>query len=187
MATLHDGFLRGDLTGVVLLLAAATAKPHLRQAGQEAFEDACTVGEAAAAALLLEGDGVDGNAALNPGHDGDDDPSFQENEPGDTVSPGPGWCACRRRLFLVRAATSLTRLCCLPHPTLPARPRSPLARRTVAAGPAFTPQFPPTWDLRQSTWVMACNYTGFLRRVRAAPCGPHATVTHATTAVCRPC
>ena len=29
--------------------------------------------------------------------------------------------------------------------------------------PPLTPQFPATWDVRQSTWVMACNYSGFLR------------------------
>ena len=28
--------------------------------------------------------------------------------------------------------------------------------------PRHTPQFPPSWDVKQSTWVMACNYSGLL-------------------------
>ena len=40
VAALHEGFLKGDLTGVVPLLAALTAKPYLLVAAQEAFLDA---------------------------------------------------------------------------------------------------------------------------------------------------
>ena len=60
--------MKGDLTGVVPLLAAAIAKPYLRAALQEAFAAVCDAGEADAAALLLACDGIDGNAALNPGY-----------------------------------------------------------------------------------------------------------------------
>ena len=41
VAALHEGFLKGDLTGVVPLLAAATAKPYLLQAAREAFVAVC--------------------------------------------------------------------------------------------------------------------------------------------------
>ena len=68
LAALRDGFLKGDLTGVVPLLAAATAKPYLRAAVRLAFGSVCGAGEVDAAALLLECDGIDGNAALNPGY-----------------------------------------------------------------------------------------------------------------------
>ena len=74
-AALHDGFLRGDLTGVVPLLSATTSKPYLRQAAQAGFVEACVENEAGAAALLLEGDGVDGDAGID----------------------GTGLCARRRR------------------------------------------------------------------------------------------
>ena len=85
LAALRDGFLKGDLTGVVPLLAAATAKPHLRQAAQAAFVGACSVGEADAAALLLGCDGIDGNAAVNPGYvrPGHMDFEFAVNDEGD--------------------------------------------------------------------------------------------------------
>ena len=33
---------------------------------------------------------------------------------------------------------------------------------TSGPAPRYTPQFPPSWDVKQSTWVMACNYSGFL-------------------------
>ena len=69
------GFLKGDLTGVVPLLAAATAKPYLLQAAREAFV-ACCGGEADEAALLLEGDGVDGNAPVDPDYEHDEDDSW---------------------------------------------------------------------------------------------------------------
>ena len=68
LAALHEGVLTGDLTGVVPLLTAATARPHLRKAAQLVFAEACTAGEADAAALLLGCDGIDGNAVLNPGY-----------------------------------------------------------------------------------------------------------------------
>ena len=68
LAALHEGVLKGDLTGVVPLLAAATAKPYLRAAAQAAFAAVCDAGKADAAALLLECDGIDGNAAVNPGY-----------------------------------------------------------------------------------------------------------------------
>ena len=68
LAALREGVLKGDLTGVVPLLAAATARPYLRKAAQAAFAAACAAGEADAAALLLECDGIDGNAAVNPGY-----------------------------------------------------------------------------------------------------------------------
>ena len=54
-------------------------------AAQEAFLDACVDGEADAAALLLEGDGVDGNAVVNPGYVHNDDPDDADTEDGDTV------------------------------------------------------------------------------------------------------
>ena len=66
LAALREGFLTGDLTGVVPLLTAATAKPHLRQAALLAFADVCAAGEADAVALLLEFDGVNGDAVVNP-------------------------------------------------------------------------------------------------------------------------
>ena len=66
LAALHVGVLKGDLTGVIPLLTAATAKPYLRQAAQLAFADVCDAGGVDAAAALLEFDGVDGNAVVNP-------------------------------------------------------------------------------------------------------------------------
>ena len=45
LAVLHEGILKGDLTGVVPLVAAATATPHLRQAAQLAFANVCIFGE----------------------------------------------------------------------------------------------------------------------------------------------
>ena len=66
LAALRDGFLKGDLTSVVPLLAAATAKPHLHTALQETFAGACDAGEADVVALLLECNGVDSNAAVDP-------------------------------------------------------------------------------------------------------------------------
>ena len=59
---------------------------------QEAFAAACDAGEADAAALLLECDGIDGNAAVNPGYarpcDAEEDPfvcNDEGDEEGDTV------------------------------------------------------------------------------------------------------
>ena len=80
------------LTGVVPLLAAATAKTHLRTAAQEAFVEACA-SNAVAVALLLECDGVDVNAQVNPGYvrptDRDDIYGYavndEGNDEGDTV------------------------------------------------------------------------------------------------------
>ena len=85
VAALHEGFLKGDLTSVVPLLAAATAKPYLLQAAREAFAAACGDNEAEEAALLLEGDGVDGNAAVDPGYEYDEYDGWEDNEEGDTV------------------------------------------------------------------------------------------------------
>ena len=68
LAALHEGVLKGDLTGIIPLLTAATAKPYLRAAVHDVFAAVCDAGEVDAAALLLEGDGIDGNAALNPGY-----------------------------------------------------------------------------------------------------------------------
>ena len=94
LTALRDGFLTGDLTGVVPLLTTATAKPYLRQAAQQAFADVCDAGDADAVALLLEFDGMDGNAVVDPecvrptvyddedfGHAVND----EEHEEGDTV------------------------------------------------------------------------------------------------------
>jgi hypothetical protein len=50
-----------------------------------------------------------------------------------------------------------------PTPAPPAPPGPPPAPFSPAPSPPLTPQFPPTWDMRESTWVMACNYSGFLR------------------------
>ena len=91
LAALHEGVLKGDLTGVVPLLAAATANRHLRAAAQAAFAAVCDAGEADAAALLLECDGIDGDAAVNPGYvryDEDDEEyarNEEDNEEGDTA------------------------------------------------------------------------------------------------------
>ena len=87
LAALYEGFLQGDLTGVVPLLTATTAKPHLRQAAQDVFLAACLENEAGAAALLLEGDGVDGNAVVDPSYVRNDEDwlDSSENEAGDTV------------------------------------------------------------------------------------------------------
>jgi len=86
VAALHEGFLKGDLTGVVPLLAAATAKPYLLQAAREAFVAACEDGEAVEVALLLEGDGVDGNVVVNPDYEHDNEDNYwEDNAEGDTV------------------------------------------------------------------------------------------------------
>ena len=91
LSALHEGVLKGDLTGVVPLLAAATAKPYLRAAAQAAFAAVCDAGEADAAALLLECGGIDGHAAVNPGYvrPTDEDEEFlhndEESEEGDTA------------------------------------------------------------------------------------------------------
>ena len=85
VAALREGFSRGDLTGVVPLLAAAAANPHLLRAAQEAFVDACVGGEADEVALLLEGDGVDGNAPVDPDYDPAEAESYVEDGVGDTV------------------------------------------------------------------------------------------------------
>ena len=84
-AALHEGFLKGDLTAVIPLLAAATTKPYLRKAAQEVFVAACKDGEANAAALLLEGDGVDGNAVLNQHCVVDEGWAYGDNKEGDTA------------------------------------------------------------------------------------------------------
>ena len=52
---------------------------------------------------------------------------------------------------------------------------APLAKAAWGGNP-HTPQFPPAWDLRASTWVMACNYTDFMRPELTAKWGvvsPH--------------
>ena len=47
----------------------------------------------------------------------------------------------------------------------PNPPPAPAPTPTPGPTPpaSLAPQFPPTWNLRESTWVMACNYTGLLR------------------------
>ena len=85
LAALHEGILKGDLAGVVPLLSADTAKPYLRQAAQAVFLAACLENEAGAAALLLEGDGADANAVIDPGYVRDDVGDAEDNEAGDTV------------------------------------------------------------------------------------------------------
>ena len=93
LAALHEGVLKGDLTGVVPLLAAATTKPYLRAAAQAAFAAVCEAGEVDAAALLLECEGIDGNAALNPSYERPTDHDIyygyalndETNEEGDTA------------------------------------------------------------------------------------------------------
>ena len=90
LAALHEGVLKGDLTGVVPLLAAATAKPYLRQAVQLAFANVCTTGDVDAVALLLESDGVDGDAVVNPEYvrptdEYGDAMNDESNEEGDTA------------------------------------------------------------------------------------------------------
>ena len=69
LAAIHEGFLKGDLAGAVLLLAADSAEPHLRTATQAVFVDACDAGEEDVVRLLLGCDGVDGNAAVDPDYD----------------------------------------------------------------------------------------------------------------------
>ena len=91
LAALHEGVLKGDLAGVVPLLTAAGAKPYLRAAVQDVFAAVCDAGEADAAALLLECDGIDGDAALKPSYvryEQDDDLfayNDEDDEEGDTV------------------------------------------------------------------------------------------------------
>ena len=94
LASLRDGFLKGDLTGVVPLLAAASTKPYLRQAAQLAFAAVCGTGDADAVALLLEFDGVAGGAVVDPEYVRPTDDDAEEygyelndegNEQGDTV------------------------------------------------------------------------------------------------------
>ena len=59
VAALREGFLKGgDFTGVVPLLVAAGAKPHLAAAARAALATACDTGRAGVAALLLEAEGV---------------------------------------------------------------------------------------------------------------------------------
>ena len=59
VAALHEGFAKGgDFTGVVPLLVAAGARPHLACSARAALAAACDGGRAGAAALLLAADGV---------------------------------------------------------------------------------------------------------------------------------
>ena len=86
VAALRDGFLKGDLTGVIPLLTADAAKPHLRRAVQDIFAAACHAGEDRVFSRLLQW-GVDGHAALESDYeyDTDEDEHPDENEQGDTV------------------------------------------------------------------------------------------------------
>ena len=74
----HQG---GDLTGVVPLLVAESAAPHLRTATQAVFMDACDAGEADLVRLLVGCDGVDGNAPVEADYAG----GLEDDEGGDNV------------------------------------------------------------------------------------------------------
>ena len=96
--------------------AETNAKPYLRAAVQEVFVGGCDAGEAGAAALLLECDGIDGNEVRNPGY----------------VRPAPLRPGLRDTFATTRRARTAT-------PSRHARPGAARAKASVGAWRAARP------------------------------------------------